>query len=292
MEKMPAHNTLSENLPMPKVGLCLGGGGGMGAYQVGVFRALQESGWWPYIKVVSGCSVGALNSIFFMNGNVDLAEYVWEYEVARRLIRTKDKLNRSDAAKALGILRKFILREHSHFNINDDLDGAALLSNDYLRYLLNNWIFPKTYNKQAIKAYAVATAADMVHAHYFLLNDQPTEHIVTVLLASSALPALFPPQRIGDLGYFVDGGVVCNVPIQPLLDEKCEIIITSPLITREHIDVAMHPGVRFIELIPGPKIGSFLNIINFSPYYIRRMLKLGYRENKKRLMVLKNILTL
>ena len=46
-----------------KIGLVLGGGGAKGAYQVGVLKALKEYKLLKHVKMVSGTSIGALNSI-------------------------------------------------------------------------------------------------------------------------------------------------------------------------------------------------------------------------------------
>ena len=49
----------------PDIGLVLCGGGGRGAYQIGVWQALNELGLDRYINGVSGTSAGALNTALF-----------------------------------------------------------------------------------------------------------------------------------------------------------------------------------------------------------------------------------
>lgn len=61
----------------PDIGLVLCGGGGRGAYQIGVWQALNELGLDRYINGVSGTSAGALNAALFACGNISLAENVW-----------------------------------------------------------------------------------------------------------------------------------------------------------------------------------------------------------------------
>ena len=46
---------------MKKLGLVLGGGGGLGSYQIGVWKALREYEVDKMIKAISGTSVGVLN---------------------------------------------------------------------------------------------------------------------------------------------------------------------------------------------------------------------------------------
>ena len=54
-----------------KIGLVLSGGGGKGAYELGVWRALKELGISKYISVFSGTSIGAFNSILFAMDDID-----------------------------------------------------------------------------------------------------------------------------------------------------------------------------------------------------------------------------
>ncbi len=60
-----------------KLGLVFEGGGGKGAYQIGVWKALHEIGLDKHIAAVSGTSVGALNAFLFAYGDYDLALKIW-----------------------------------------------------------------------------------------------------------------------------------------------------------------------------------------------------------------------
>jgi len=59
------------------LGLVLAGGGGKGAYQIGVWKALAEYEVVQNISAVSGTSVGALNAALFLQGDIDIAEKIW-----------------------------------------------------------------------------------------------------------------------------------------------------------------------------------------------------------------------
>lgn len=63
--------------PQNEIGLVLCGGGGRGAYQTGVWKALRERGFDSRITAVSGTSVGALNAALFACGDLALAEDIW-----------------------------------------------------------------------------------------------------------------------------------------------------------------------------------------------------------------------
>ena len=51
-----------------KYGLVLSGGGGKGAYELGVWKALVEMKLDKYIEVISGTSIGAFNAALFAQG--------------------------------------------------------------------------------------------------------------------------------------------------------------------------------------------------------------------------------
>lgn len=57
-----------------RYGIVFSGGGGKGAYQIGVWKYLHELGIDQKIHGVSGASVGALNSLLFLQGDYQKAE--------------------------------------------------------------------------------------------------------------------------------------------------------------------------------------------------------------------------
>ena len=60
-----------------KIGMVFNGGGGKGAYQIGVMKAILSLGLDRHIQAISGTSVGALNAALFINGDFQLAERTW-----------------------------------------------------------------------------------------------------------------------------------------------------------------------------------------------------------------------
>ena len=78
---------------MKKYALVLEGGGAKGAYQVGAYNALIESGY--EFNAVIGTSIGAINAALIAQGDVRLLEEVW------RNIKFEDLLNitKSNAEK-------------------------------------------------------------------------------------------------------------------------------------------------------------------------------------------------
>ena len=69
-------------------GIVLEGGGARGAYQVGAWKALKESG--IRIKGVAGTSVGALNGALICMDDLERAEAIWKNMDYSRVFRTED----------------------------------------------------------------------------------------------------------------------------------------------------------------------------------------------------------
>ena len=85
-----------------KVGLVLSGGGGKGAYELGVWKALVEMKLDKYIEVISGTSIGAFNAALFAQGDMDNAQALWDEVTMEKLVpMTKMDLLKKGVALAL-----------------------------------------------------------------------------------------------------------------------------------------------------------------------------------------------
>ncbi|MFN8051290.1 MAG: patatin-like phospholipase family protein [Acidimicrobiales bacterium] len=179
----------------PRTAVVLGGGGNLGAIQVGQLRALAERGIEP--DVVVGCSVGALNGAAFaadptMDG-VRRLEDIW-----RALADQPDSLMPGSwIPSPLLLVRK----------------GAALNSNDGLRSTVEQFLGGRNeFEELAVPFQCVATDVDAGAEAWF-----STGGLVEPILASAALPAVYPMVTIDDRRY-LDGGVLNNVPINRAID--------------------------------------------------------------------------
>ena len=75
---------------MESYGLVFCGGGGRGAYQIGVWKALDQLGKTKHIKAVSGTSAGALNAALFVSKKQIEAEEIWTSLKQGDIIDLKD----------------------------------------------------------------------------------------------------------------------------------------------------------------------------------------------------------
>ena len=175
----------------PRTAFVLGGGGNLGAIQVGMLQAVMERGITP--DVVVGCSVGAINAAAVAAdpspAGIELLRDIWISI-------------REDVICPSGRLSGLRLLTHR---------GHSLQPNDGLRHLLETHLPWKTFEEFPTPFQVVAASLTTGHDRWFSSGD-----VVDPILASAALPAIFPPVEIdGEL--LIDGAVVDNVPISRAL---------------------------------------------------------------------------
>lgn len=165
----------------------LGGGGNLGAVQVGMLQALIDRGITP--DVIVGCSVGAINGAAIAGDPTPAG--------AEHLGAVWCGLDGANLFPGSGLSSLWSLAKR----------GTAMGSNDGLRKLLTDSVRFGTFEEAVVPLHVVATSLATGDERWFSSGD-----IVDPILASAALPAVFPPVAIeGEL--HVDGAVVNNVPI-------------------------------------------------------------------------------
>ena len=169
-----------------KVAFVLGGGGQLGAHEVGMLRALLERGLRP--ELIVGTSVGAINGAVVAT-DPTLARAVQLGEVWSR-IESSEAFSGSVLGR-LGTLAR--TRTHLHGN------GA-------LRELLADSL-PASFEDLRVPFQCVAASIEGACERWF--SEGP---LVDAVLASSAVPGILPPVEIGD-EHFLDGGIVNSIPV-------------------------------------------------------------------------------
>jgi len=175
------------DLPRP-VGYVLGGGGSLGAVQIGMLQALGERDVPP--DIVTGTSVGALN------GAVLALE---PKSAANRLSHQWPRMTR-DRVFPGGLLAQARTLQHTRTHLFSST-GLSTVIADFLGAEL-------TFADLALPFAAVTT--DIATARPHVLRDGL---LLPALLASSAIPGIFPPVELGSQRLY-DGGLVANVPMR------------------------------------------------------------------------------
>lgn len=228
-----------------KIGLVLAGGGGKGAYELGVWKALDELKLTKYITVFSGTSIGAFNSVLFAMNDMKKADELWEEVTMDKLVPiSKSELIKRGiglyiGGKNLQLAKKFLNYKLEHGAIAND--GAIEVLEKYLDF---NKI--KENNKIC---YAACTKLSDFSAKYFKINEFDEETGKKIVLASASLPLIYDCTEV--LGEkYIDGGIADNIPIQPVYGENCNIIIVVLLSKEVQVDRTLYPNSKLIVISP------------------------------------------
>jgi NTE family protein len=164
----------------------LGGGGLLGAHEVGMLRALSEAGVRP--DLVVGTSIGAINGAFVAAdpaGAAGRLARMWQGDELR--LAFSEKL----WGRAAHLVRS----------------GTHLHSLEPLRRLLASALPGSDFADLELPFQCVAASIETASARWF--SSGP---VVPAVMASCAVPGLLPPVEVDGAHYF-DGGLVDSIPV-------------------------------------------------------------------------------
>jgi NTE family protein len=173
---------------MRRTAFVLGGGGVLGAAEVGMLRALLEHDITP--DLVLGTSVGALN------GSV-LA--------ATPLTDVVERLTALWQAAATG---RQVYGDRAHRRLTRAVrTGTHLYSSQPLRDALERELGDVVFADLPIPFQCCAASIERAAEHWFTQG-----RVVDAVVASAAVPGLLPPAEV-DGEHYLDGGIVNSVPV-------------------------------------------------------------------------------
>jgi len=197
---------------MGGIGLVLAGGGGKGAYQIGVWKYLKEVGIDKYVSCVSGTSVGALNAALFAAGNYKAAEVTWR-NIAPKQILSSRKISAEDVIKwVAGFAVGTAGGMSGHFTsslrtvvgsasavtmgafaplLATALSRSYAFSRDGLKEIMDHEVDFSNIQSGQMPCFATCMRVPNFEIERFDLRDYSPEDAKTILLASSAIPIVF-----------------------------------------------------------------------------------------------------
>ncbi|MEG1002245.1 patatin-like phospholipase family protein [Clostridium sp.] len=257
-----------------KIGLVLSGGGGKGAYELGVWKALKDLELDKYIDVFAGTSIGAFNAILFAQDDMVAAEKLWDEVTMDKLVPIskfeliKRGLELAIGGRHLNLAKKYMLQKLEEGGVPKD--GAREIIETYLDV-------NKVKEREKI-CYAACTEIPSLNAKYFRINDYDDMVAKEMIVASASLPMIYDCTEV--LGErYIDGGVADNTPIQPVYGENCDIIIVVLLSKDETVDKSLYPNTKILELAPKKLNESTLKgTLNLDTESKRVRIKEGYDD--------------
>lgn len=265
---------------MDKLGIVLDGGGGRGAYQIGVWKYLKESKLYNSISAISGTSVGGLNSCLFALDEYNLAETIWTQKIQDKILSIDIDIKEICSKIALQFGIQNFVPGASIISFFTMLSTRGYFSRKGLIEIIDEYIDLNELSKMEFPIYATCVELPLFETRYFKLNGYDTETIKKILLATSAIPIIFPKEEI-EGKYYYDGGIKDNSPITPLYKEGCTDIIVIHL-KADEILKDRREGVNIYEICPQEDLGNFFKgTLDFSTEGAYRRIEQGYRDAKE-----------
>lgn len=268
------------------IGLVLAGGGAKGAYEAGVFKALWELDIIRRVNVVSGVSIGAINGLMLSMNNGSVMDKSWSDISYSRFINNENRVRdikiREFIKKAKSVDKGIKIAEL--FKKND----IGLLSQSGIRSFIEDYVDFDIIRKSNKILYACAYNIDLQRPEYFKLSDYSNEEALDICIASCAVPYLFKPITIKDYKY-ADGGInnpqykvqnADNVPISPLKEYNCDIIIVLHLSYKQPINREGFENSNIIEIYPSTQLELIdgIGTLNIRQSVLNQHIELGYRD--------------
>ena len=251
----------------------LSGGGNLGSIQVGMLRALLEAGIVPDVLV--GASIGSVNAAFLAADpcldQVMALEEVWTD------LRSRDIFSWNPLGIGGALLRR----------------GAVFPPERWRRFLERR--IPYERIEEAAVPLRIA-ATDFDDGASVILDSGS---VVDAVMASTSLPVIFPPHRIGEHCY-LDGVLSDQVPIKPAVEAGADtiyILAISSLapppdlrsagkILRHSLTILLFPRIRLdahapsaeddLQIIKIPSGGAQVALTDMSRH--GELIEQGYQE--------------
>lgn len=298
----------------PLIGLVLAGGGAKGAYHAGALSYLAELGLKP--QIIAGTSIGALNgAVLAANGpftqGVARLNQLWDQLGYAGILRP----NPSAVFQVLNYAAQLCVPTFKEW-VSHFLVQTGLLEKDFvvfnpepiehfvkqsvrlaeLKQGTELWItaFP-SMQIPGLKYDALMVLIDLFRAHtgtsaHWLRGQDcdDEELLYSMLLASAAIPLMFPTREVNGQTY-VDGGLADNVPLEALAAQGCTHAIVIHLDNGSVWNRHNFPNQTVIEIRPidpihksdTPLLGGVSAILDFSPARISELKSQGYEDARR-----------
>lgn len=246
-----------------RIGIALSGGGARGIAHVGVLQALEENGITP--QVISGASAGAIIGALYASGR-----------------RPEEILK---VVKDATIWKMFKV----------GLPTAGFSKLTYLHERLAAYIPEDSFESLQKKLFVAV--ANLNTGKLELLSQGP---LFRAVMASAAIPLVFQPVEI-EGQWYVDGGLLDNLPVRPLVYADVNLIIgvnVMPLVdvpdksvqsvvgiaTRcfdLSIQANTRPNVEYCDIYIEPKAVHAFHIFQFNK--VQELFEIGYETTQRQM---------
>lgn len=176
-----------------KLGFALGSGGSRGVAHIGFLRAMEEEGIVP--DYIAGTSMGSVVGACYAKGYTP--------------------------TQMADIVKRLKFSDIFDLSINP-FSNSAILRSQKMQKKLKEYLGGVRFNDLSIPFCCVAT--DLVSGKAKVFGHDKRDKVWSAVAASSTIPSVFKPVEIHGIPY-VDGGVVCRVPIEAVREMGAEVVV-------------------------------------------------------------------
>lgn len=249
---------------MPRA-IVLSGGGALGAYQIGVWKALRKM----HIKydIITGTSVGAINGAMMVQKDYFRALWMWynlDFSVVYNETLKNDYFTPDGKKELLKIYAKNII-------LNNGMDIKPLEDN------LSKSLNIKKFYKSNVDYGIVLVKLPNFQEITLTKKEIPKNQLKDYIIASATCFPVFKKKEIGNDTY-IDGGYQDNLPINLAIEMGATEVIAVDLHAfgiKKKVDAK---DVKIKTISPRNDLGSFLV---FHRDVARRNIRFGYNDTMK-----------
>ncbi len=202
-----------------KIGLALGGGGARGLSHIGVLKVLEREHF-P-INQITGCSIGALiGGLYSVYQNAEAVED-FIYNLIKRPVFNELDMEVFDSTEHSGAihqLNQYLNNLKMYFSLLKTLKAQSIYDEDLVAKIFEP--FPdKPIEALPIPFATIAT--DLISGREIVISEGSLKK---AMMASSAIPGVFPPVKIDDL-LLIDGASSDSIPVQIVKGRGAQYVV-------------------------------------------------------------------
>ncbi|WP_302538200.1 patatin-like phospholipase family protein [Clostridium saudiense] len=241
---------------MKNIALVLSGGGAKGAYQVGVWKAIVESGLENDIDTISATSIGAINALLFSTYKLEEIMEFWK------------GMNR-------GKIAPIIFKDIFYM-----VKRRSICSKEFLIRLIEDIVYNAPIHNNKINILVTCSNLRLLYPKREVYNlKENLEHIVDIVTSSCCIPCVYNHHRINGKGIYFDGGINSRTPIESLERNKYKYIIVVHNDNIGRLNPFKYRGKNIINVYPSSfQGGVFTGTYGFKADLINKKIVRGYKD--------------
>lgn len=239
-----------------KTAFVLSGGGSRGAYQCGVWQALEELG--VKIDIVIGVSVGAINGSMVVQGDSIKTANLWREMETDMIFDVEEELTLADVAKEM---------------IRNQGVGST-----GLQKLLHDYVDEDAIRQSSIDFGLQVVEVPSLKPHFLWKEEIPKGQLADFITASASVFPAIHAHKIGDK-YYADGGYEDVCPAFMALEKGATDVIAVYLSALGRYRPDRLEQVPNLTMIKSK--WDLGDVLKFDKVQSKKLIRLGYLDTMK-----------